>query len=299
MSAIYNEIDPYPVEWLRSLSTAGHIASGAVDGRSIVELAPDDVRAATQFHAFAGIGVWSYALRLAGWPDETPVWTGSCPCQPFSSAGKKGGFDDARHLWPEWFRLIKECRPPVILGEQVASSDGLKWLDAVSADLEAAGYAFAASDLCAAGVGAPHRRQRLYFVAVADANCLPREQGRAVNGGGDQGSDADAWPGSRGRGGSGGVADDDDDRCEVVRGFVPEDADAQPRLDADGCGATRSFWGGAEWIPCRDGKHRPVEPGTFPLAHGAPARVGRLRAYGNAIVPQVAATFIRAVMEAM
>lgn len=62
-------------------------------------------------------------------------------------------------------------------------------------------------------------------------------------------------------------------------------------------GATRGFWGDADWIACADGKYRPVEPGSFPLAHGAPARVGRLRAYGNAIVPQVAATFIRAVMD--
>ena len=65
--------------------------------------------------------------------------------------------------------------------------------------------------------------------------------------------------------------------------------------------ATRSnphhgFWSDADWLGCRDGKFRPVEPGTFPLANGIPARVGRLRGYGNAIVPQVAAEFVKALM---
>ena len=87
------------------------------------------------------------------------------PRQPFSVAGKKGGHEDERHLWPVWFDLIRERRPPVVFGEQVASRDGLDWLDAVQADLEAANYAVGALDLCAAGVGAPHIRQRVFFVA--------------------------------------------------------------------------------------------------------------------------------------
>lgn len=168
MRSIYNEIDPGAARWMRNLIADGHIADGVVDERSIADLRADDVAGDGQRHFFAGIGGWSYALRLAGVSDTASVWTGSCPCQPFSAAGRGLGNADDRHLWPEWFRLIRECRPAVLFGEQVASTAGLAWLDAVFADLEGVGYACAAADICAASVGAPHVRQRLYFVAYAD-----------------------------------------------------------------------------------------------------------------------------------
>lgn len=172
MGAYYNEIDPFAAQWLRNLIDAGHIAPGVVDTRSIEEVTANDLKGFTQCHFFAGIGVWSYALRRAGWPDDRPVWTGSCPCQPFSACGKRQGFDDPRHHWPSWVHLIKECAPHVVFGEQVASKDGLAWLDAVQADLENADYAFAGFDLCAAGFGAPHIRQRLFWVADADSEFM-------------------------------------------------------------------------------------------------------------------------------
>lgn len=165
MAAYYNEFDPYAAQWLRNLIQAGWIAPGDVDERSIEDVKPSDLLGYTQVHFFAGIGVWSYALRRAGWPDDRPVWTGSCPCQPFSSAGKGDGFADERHLWPAFHYLIEQRKPPVVFGEQVASKDGLGWLDLVQADLEKSAYSSAAVDLCAAGVGAPHIRQRLFFVA--------------------------------------------------------------------------------------------------------------------------------------
>lgn len=162
--AYFNEFDPKAAAWLRELIKQGHIAPGDVDERSIEDVRPDDLRGYAQCHFFAGIGVWSFALRRAGWADDRPVWTGSCPCQPFSAAGKGGGFDDERHLWPAFHHLIRECGPGIVFGEQVASKDGLGWLDLVSADLEGSGYASGAVDLCAAGVGAPHIRQRLWWV---------------------------------------------------------------------------------------------------------------------------------------
>uniref|UniRef100_A0A3B0M2Q3 Modification methylase HhaI n=1 Tax=Arsenophonus endosymbiont of Trialeurodes vaporariorum TaxID=235567 RepID=A0A3B0M2Q3_9GAMM len=173
MSAYYNEIAPYAAQWLRNLIVAGHIVDGDVDERSIEDVKPDDLKPYTQCHFFAVMGVWSYALRHAGWLDNKPVWTGSCPCQPFSAVGKGKGFADERHLWPAFFHLIQQCNPDVIFGEQVASKDGLGWLDIVQTDLEAEKYTTAALDLCAAGFGAPHIRQRLYW--VADTHCARLE----------------------------------------------------------------------------------------------------------------------------
>jgi DNA (cytosine-5)-methyltransferase 1 len=156
----FNEIEPFAVEWLRNLYPKAQI-----NAQSIADLQPDDVSGFTRCHFFGGIGGWEYALQLAGWPDDLPVWTGSCPCQPFSAAGKRKGTEDARHLWPEFYRLIRECRPTACFGEQVASKDGRLWLDGVRSDLEGLGYAVGAADLCGASLGAPHIRQRLFWVA--------------------------------------------------------------------------------------------------------------------------------------
>lgn len=288
MSAFYNEIDPYAAQWLRNLIAAGHIAPGVVDERSIEDIRPDELAGYTQCHFFAGIGVWSRALRLAGWPDDRPVWTGSCPCQPFSAAGKGVGFDDERHLWPAFHWLISQCRPPVVFGEQVASKDGLQWLDLVQADLEGSGYANGAADLCAASVGAPHIRQRLYWVADADNErrsrehtLLQRQEPRR--------HEQDCFETS---GGSkiDGLADADVPTAERL-GFVGVPLEPEQETRRSGYG---SYWASAVLIRCADGKSRPVEPSVQPLAHGVTNRVGRLRAYGNAIVPQVAQTFIEA-----
>ena len=159
MAAYYNEIEPYAAQWLRNLIKAGHIADGEVDTRSIVDVRPADLASFTQCHFFAGIGGWSHALRLAGWPDGRPIWTGSCPCQPFSVAGKGAGVDDPRHLWPHFHRLISSVRPPVVMGEQVAGAAGYGWLDGVRADLEAEGYASRGVDIPACAVDAPPHPQ--------------------------------------------------------------------------------------------------------------------------------------------
>lgn len=323
MSAYYNEIDPYAAQWLRNLIAAGHIAAGVVDERSIVDVKPDELIQYTQCHFFAGIGGWSRALRIAGWPDERPVWTGSCPCQPFSAAGKGTGTNDDRHLWPAWFGLIRECRPGTIFGEQVEAAINHGWLDLVQSDLESEGYACGAVGIPAGGVGAPHIRQRLWFVANAESRGLgingstPRETGHVDEREPISELADSTEPGRQSRWGASSESDGrNETRLEPGRlcdaGGLADAGNGQLSEqwrrpgERDGHGSdspniaaspVNSQWRDADWLLCRDGKWRPVEPGTFPLASRVPARVGQLRSYGNAIVPQDAAQVIQAFME--
>ncbi|EIX6839089.1 DNA cytosine methyltransferase [Escherichia coli] len=338
-AAYYNEIDQFAAQWLRNLIAGGHIAPGEVDERSIEDVTPDDLRGFTQCHFFAGIGVWSHSLRLAGWPDDKPVWTGSCPCQPFSAAGKGDGFADERHLWPHFFHLISERRPQHVFGEQVASGNANAWFDLVQADLEGMEYAFGLVPFAAAGVGAPHIRERAYWVAHACSEyesaagnetgitarlrssstdrlantsgerlnrvdpLLQREESRRL---------AEGMPEASRLG----IAD----RVAYTNNRIGDEGETlRPRRDAvlNGCINGRplevnGFWRDADWVFCRDGQWRPVEPGTFPLVarfakslgHGKSSlrsmagrnRTGRLKGYGNAINAQAAAEFIRAYM---
>jgi site-specific DNA-cytosine methylase len=165
MTAYYNEYDAKAAAWLRELIKSGLIAPGEVDERSIADVRPEELKDFTQCHFFAGIGGWSYALRLAGWADDRPCWTGSPPCQPFSVAGKRKAQADTRHLWPVFFNLIRECQPTNIFGEQVEAAIRTGWLDDLQDDLEAEGYATGKIVLPACSVGAPHIRQRIWFVA--------------------------------------------------------------------------------------------------------------------------------------
>lgn len=307
-AAYYNEIDPFAAQWLRNLIAAGHIAPGEVDERSIEDVTPDDLRGFTQCHFFAGIGVWSHSLRLAGWPDDRPVWTGSCPCQPFSAAGKGDGFADERHLWPHFFHLISERRPQHVFGEQVAAGNANVWFDLVQADLEGMGYAFGLVPFTSAGIGAPHIRERAYWVANADSVVSDRRgdvraPGRdEYSNGGDDDRLADSNHDRQQPGQGAGC------RCQCAEQGIDIGRGGEPvrALEVNG------FWRDADWLFCRDGKWRPVEPGTFPLVDGAAARlgrvepgvarvassnrVGRLKGYGNAINAQAAAAFIRAYM---
>lgn len=323
-AAYYNEIDPYAAQWLRNLITRGLIAPGEVDERSIEDVVPADLAGFTQCHFFAGIGVWSHALRNAGWSDDRPVWTGSCPCQPFSEAGKGDGFTDERHLWPAFFHLIKECRPVTVIGEQVEGSVKHGWLDLVQTDLEGIGYATGAVCAPAAGVGAPHIRSRLYWVAHANhkrlegwpgvserADQLTFGSGGLVSGvahasaprlqnGNVAGGNGEVVVTTERRIRTGGQSISSDgmgNTNESGRGQGCETATtARQGYTTDTAGWTNGFWRDADWLPFRDSKIRPVEPGTFPMAPRTPNHVGRCRAYGNAIVAPLATEFITAYM---
>ena len=330
MTAYYNEHDPYAAQWLRNLITAGHIAPGEVDERDVQDVRPSELDGYTQCHFFAGIGVWSLALRRSGWPDDRPVWTGSCPCQPFSAAGQGLGFADERHLWPAWHHLITQRKPPQFFGEQVASCDGYAWLDLVQTDVEAAGYAFGPVVLPAAGFGAPHGRHRIFFVADAQRNGAKRARGAqfVVDANGEafglanamQPGRAERRAGARrgqaaGSGGAVRVADanlpeqdsgrtpsgeqsicDERSGCSGTLEHTESEQERVSRL-ARQRRATGGHWADADWLPCQGGKWRPIEPGTFPLAHGIACRMDKLRAFGNAIIPQVAEAFVRAFLD--
>lgn len=361
----YNEWDAKTAAWLRELIRRGHLPDGIVDERSITEVAPEDLRGFRQWHFFAGIGGWPLALKLAGWPAYAPVCTGSPPCQPFSVAGKRGGRDDSRHLAPAFLDLIAELRPPAIFGEQVSAAIKELWLDALFVELEDEGYTCASAVLPACSVGAPHKRDRLFFGAIDLADLVSDGLERRLRGWADK-----EWQNIRrpaGRGGATGGLDDgkrqrqstgrdgdnredvgvqscpvgksrimangDDDRQQSgTRGGgrrgpsgsvddagrrgsscqLPDTADGTGLAGIEGAAIgelqerhgevyacsgipdqDHGAWSNADWLLCRDGNFRPVESGTFPLANGVPARVVRLRGYGNAIVPQVAAQFIR------
>lgn len=380
----YNEHDIKTAQWLQALIDQKLIPQGHVDTRSIVEVTPNDLRNYTQCHFFAGIGGWSFALQLAGIPATTHLWTGSCPCQPFSTAGKGLAQADERHLWPVFFELVRQCRPDTVFGEQVASAISKGWLDGIQADLESEGYACGSAVLGAHSVGAPHIRQRLYW--VADAAYLRRDKRRgsapaALQGTGTERSsehtrpehygELSRRPEGLGSGSSSSWMDDtrrqsderrgefgdvghatSEEQSEAWQGERSGNAHSHPVQDdsrlvlSNGNGCSQgSFattptrhgntsesagsrigrvgdsnseqtdsakqgqplsserllrcWNSSRLVACRDGKTRriPTEPAFFPLAHGLPARVVRLRGYGNAIVPQVAAEFIRAFYE--
>jgi DNA (cytosine-5)-methyltransferase 1 len=305
VTAYYNEHDPVAAAWLRELIRDGLIAPGEVDERSIEDVTPDELRPFQQCHFFAGIGVWSLAARRAGIPDDAPLWSGSCPCQPFSPAGKGKKFADERHLWPAFHYLIEQSRPTLVVGEQVAGDDGDAWLDLVSADLDATGYAFGAAETVAAGFGAPHKRSRNYWMAHcigAGLEGLGRdgddrdqpgrigaEPGRSVTARGISGELADhhrnrqRTTGSAGRdeperhAQSGGAIRQLDNSERDGRGpgrdyhggHVRNELDAtreqRPRR-IDRPGPTNGYWRDADWLRCRDERWRPVESSPLVMA---------------------------------
>ncbi len=240
MTAYYNEFNKKKAAWLREIIKEGHIAPGDVDDRSIKEVTSNDLRGYTQCHFFAGIGGWSLALRLAGWGDDRPVWTGSCPCQPYSDQGKRNAQADDRHLWPDWYRLIRESTPPELFGEQVDDAIAFGWLDQAAMEMESISYAFASAVLPAASTKSPHLRERVWFYSRHPSSNRSTEK-----------QEPESWP------------------ATGVSGICNED----------------NWWE-------RTGHKLP-----FPLlVDGVSPSLRRLlrEGFGDAIVPQVAAEFIRA-----
>lgn len=254
MAAYYNEFDPFAAAWLKELIKDGLIADGVVDERSIVDVQSEDLRGFTQCHFFAGIGGWSAAARLAGWSDDRPMWSGSPPCQPFSTAGNRKGQDDDRHLWPVFFDLIRECAPSVVFGEQVAAAIRTGWFDDLQTDMEAEGYATGMVVLPACSVGAPHKRDRLWYVAerMADTNESRQSAGEG-RGEGFRDSERDnAWR----CGSNGGVANTINQGSQG-RIYRREDSKRKDINRHSGCGGSTSALGDTEhdgWYGAKIGR---------------------------------------------
>lgn len=286
MTAYYNEFDKTKAAMLKQLMADGHITSGDIDDRPIQEVKAHELNKYTRCHFFAGIGLWDYALQLAGWPADKPVWTGSCPCQPFSTAGRQKAQADDRHLWPAWFSLIRQCKPSTVFGEQVASAIAKGWLDDVYQGMESEGYAVGSAVLPACSVGAPHRRERLWFVGYS------KKIKRGLSTGQERQQNTEPeWTGE----GDGIDCFVGEPISKRLEGFawngkgVGEQGWEQAQQ-------TGSAWQAGVWIECPDGKARLIEPCIPLLAHGDSERVAIIHAAGDAIVPQVAAEFIKASM---
>ena len=315
----YNDIDPAACAVLRELASRNVIPPGDVDSRSIKDVTPDDLAGYTQCHFFAGAGLWPFAFRLAGWPDSRRGWSGSCPCQGESLAGKRLGADDPRHLWPDFHRLIRACRPPVVVGEQVAAAAGTHWLDGVCADLAVENYAARAVDIPACAVDAPHQRNRLYWIAVEHAQGERRREGR---------SEHELWRG-RDAAASTDVQLQPDANCggrywrpevtersaeqrtttERIDGGLLTDTGRELRgcgpgiahnrkIGSNSDGRNGSWWADAEWIVSPlDDKARRTKPGLPFLVDGLVGRADLWRLCGNSIVPILAAEVIAAFLE--
>ena len=233
-------------------------------------------------------------VKRSDLPDPDPdVILGGFPCQPFSSAGLQKAQSDSRHLWPEMFRLIKECRPSWVIGENVIGIVKLG-LDEVLTDLENEGYATRTFNIPACAIGAPHLRQRVWIIAHSDSK-------RKSNGAIDAQAQGElvADPSISGLQEHGyGQAEDAIERSKDV---------ADPQSKRHGRGSSKKCGNeqriilpkeqeggemGREAEGCGE-PHRPdqwweSEPPVGCLAHGVPNRVSQIRALGNSIIPQIA-----------
>lgn len=259
-SSFYNDFDPNACRWLDNLQRHHKIPEGVVSSMSITNIT--EVGDYQYAHFFAGIGGWPLAFQLAQLKTDLKVWSGSCPCQPFSAAGKQKGVNDERDLWPVFNKLIQQERPDIIFGEQVATAIRHGWLDRLTSDLESNGYLVLSSVLSANLLGAPHERRGLFWGAfnMENPNRLRHTRWCPL---GDP-----SW-------------------CS---GYLQEHS--EERLSS-----SKSFWENGEWLEGTEGKSFLVEPRTFPLCNGVPYRLELLRGYGNAIVPQLGALFITSFLD--
>jgi len=217
---------------------------------------------------------WRHIVR----PD---IVCGGYPCQPFSTAGKRNGTDDPRHLWPWVGQAISQLRPKYAILENVRGHITLG-LSTVLGDLASIGYDAEWGVVSAASVGAPHRRDRIIIVAYSQSDGL---RGRHIN----DSRKISEWPDLQVKAGrsSGFVANSDIRQTGRRLGSIPTNSEEIRRqvnnIRREKINAGRQWWA--------------TEPDVGRVAHGVPSRVDRLRGLGNAVVPQVAELIGRMVID--
>lgn len=235
-----------------------------------------DIRELTARRIIADVyarGAWSHE------PYKVDLLTGGFPCQPFSHAGKQRGDKDDRYLWPEMLRVIRETKPSWVIGENVAGIINMA-LDQVCADLEGEGYEVQPFVIPACAVGAPHRRDRVWIVAHSHT------AGDGQHGTEDaKGRDARVQRNKEG--------------ANELR--QPEGSHTvRPRAEAFDRNQWNRDWREVAASTCHDRVDDGVSERVARLPDGSEISASRLRreslkAYGNAIVPQVAVEIMRAI----
>ena len=168
--AYYNEIDAFCCKVLRKNIDRGYLPEGRVDERDIREVRAEDFMGYQHIHLFAGIGGFPLGMARAGYPSSIRTITGGFPCQDISNAGRREGITGERSgLWKEMYRLIKEAidlhmGPDIILLENVSALVN-RGLSTVLGDLAQIGLDARWQCLRASDFGAPHQRERIFIVA--------------------------------------------------------------------------------------------------------------------------------------
>jgi len=205
------------------------------------------------------------------------IITGGYPCQPFSVAGRKKGEDDPRHLWPEYFRLVKECRPTWVIGENVSGHIKLG-LDTVISDLESEDYAVRPFSISASSIGANHQRERVWIVANSRRPRGPWSELREEN--------------------------ENETRKENANQFERSSSTPSSSANTNGKGSQRY---GSEYELRESQEERETswsrwwesEPDVGRVAYGIPKRVDRLKSLGNSLVPQIPYYIGKTILEVM
>lgn len=211
------------------------------------------------------------------------VICGGYPCQPFSTAGQRRGKEDDRHLWPEFSRLVAELRPTWVIGENVAGHISMG-LDDVLSDLEGQGYACRTFVIPACAVGAPHRRDRVWTVAHAHRSRQQQSYKTLARRLSEQSNGSSIQPRKN-------VANADQQRLEGrIQNEKPDEKRRQKSSERQlgKCCNGRGWNGDVFWA---------TEPSVGRVAHGVSRRVDRLKALGNAVVPQIPEMIGRAILE--